>query len=94
MNDFKQLMQIDWWYVVLALLVLFICIKLVWNLLDWLFVEKLGVETKKMRQRRQESELLKTTTELAKTTAENLHIALKNILEMVLLIITLKSQWQ
>lgn len=72
MNDFKQLMQIDWWYVVLALLVLFICIKLVWNLLDWLFVEKLGVETKKMRQRRQESELLKTTTELAKTTAENL----------------------
>lgn len=70
MNDLKQLAQIDWWYVVLALLILLVCIKFVWSLIDWLFVEKLGIETRKMKQRRQDSELLKTTSELAKTTSE------------------------
>ena len=72
MDDLQQLIQIDWWYVVIALILLLFCVKFVWSLLDWLFIEKLGVETKKMKQRRQESELLKTTAELAKTTAENL----------------------
>lgn len=70
MNDLKQLAQIDWWYVVLALLILLVCIKFVWSLIDWLFVEKLGIETRKMKQRRQDGELLKTTSELAKTTSE------------------------
>lgn len=72
MNELKQLMQVDWWYVVIALLLLLVCIKLVWSLIDWLFFEKLGIETRKMKQKRQESELLRTTTELAKTTAQNL----------------------
>lgn len=72
MNDLKELTQIDWRYVFIALCLLLSCIKIVWSLIDWLLFEKLGVETKKMKQRRQESELLKTTTELAKTTAENL----------------------
>lgn len=64
--------QIDWWYVVIAVVTLLIAIKLVWSLFDWLFVEKLGIKTKKMRQREQESEQLKATAALAKTTAENL----------------------
>lgn len=72
LDDLKLLGQIDWWYVALAIVILFICIKAVWSLFDWLFVEKLGLETKKMRQRRLEQEELKTTTELAKTTAKNL----------------------
>lgn len=72
MDELKQLGQIDWWYVTIALCILLLAIKLVWSLLDWLLFEKLGVETRKMKQRRQESELLKTTAELAKTTAENL----------------------
>lgn len=72
MNDLKELAQIDWWYVIIALILLLVCIKLVWSLIDWLFFEKLGIETRKMKQRRQESELLKTTTELAKATAVNL----------------------
>ena len=72
MSDLKELMQIDWWYVIIALILLLVCIKLVWSLIDWLFFEKLGIETKRMKQRRCESELLKTTAELAKTTAENL----------------------
>ena len=70
MSDLKELIQIDWWYVLIALILLLVCIKFVWSLLDWLLFEKLGIETKKMKQRRQESELLKSTTDLAKTTAE------------------------
>jgi rubrerythrin len=72
MDELKELAHIDWWYVLIALVVLLVAIKLVWSLLDWLFVEKLGLETKKMKQRREDSEKLKTTAELAKTTAENL----------------------
>ena len=72
MGDLKELVQIDWWYVFIALCILLICIKLIWSLIDWLFFEKLGIETKKMKQKREDKELLKTTTELAKKTAENL----------------------
>lgn len=63
MDDLKQLMQIDWWYIFIAICFLLFCIKSVWSLFDWLFCEKLGIETKKMKQRRQESELLKVTAE-------------------------------
>jgi hypothetical protein len=79
MDDLKELMQIDWQYVIVALFLLLICIKFVWSLLDWLLFEKLGIETRKMKQKREETALLrdtaalaKTTAELAKTTAENL----------------------
>ena len=72
MDDLRQLMQLDWWYVFIAGCLLLFCIKIIWSLIDWLLFEKLGVETKKMKQRRQERELLNTTTNLAKTTAENL----------------------
>lgn len=72
MDELKELMHIDWWYVIIALCLLLFCIKVVWTLLDWLLFEKLGIETRKMKQKRKESELLKATAELAKTTAENL----------------------
>lgn len=70
MDELKELMKIDWWYVVFALLLLLGFIKFAWSLIDWLLFEKLGVETRKMKQKRQESDLLKTTAELAKTTSE------------------------
>ena len=70
MNDLKELMQIDWWYVIIAVCLLLFCIKAIWSLIDWIFVEKLGIETKKTKQRRRESELLQTTADLAKTTAD------------------------
>lgn len=70
MDELKQLMQIDWWYVITALVILLLFIKFFWSLIDWLFFEKLGIETRKMKQRRQDGELLKTTSELAKTTSE------------------------
>ena len=73
MDNVEKLATIDWWYVIIAILLLLVCVKFVWSLLDWLFIEKLGIETRKMKQRRQESELLKTTAELAKKTADNLN---------------------
>lgn len=72
MKELEQLIQIDWWQIFIAVILALVCVKFVWSLFDWLFVEKLGIETKKMRQRRLEREELKATTELAKTTAKNL----------------------
>lgn len=82
MDDLKELMQIDWQYVILAVLLLLICVKLIWSLIDWLFFEKLGIETRKMKQRKQESELLKTTSELAKTTSELAKTTAQNLDEL------------
>jgi hypothetical protein len=42
---------------------LIICVKFIWSAIDWLLFEKLGIETKKMKQHREESELLKATAE-------------------------------
>ena len=50
MDNVKQLAEINWWYIVLAMLLLLVCIKFVWSLFDWLFVEKLGLKTRKMIQ--------------------------------------------
>ena len=79
MENLKWLIQINWWYVVIALCLLLVCVKFVWSLFDWLFFEKLGIETKKMKQRRQESELLRTTAEMAKTTAEMAKTTAENL---------------
>lgn len=75
----EQLSRINWWYVFIALVILLFGIKIVWSGADWLFVEKLGIKTKKMIQRQQESELLKTTADLAKVTAENLKTVTENL---------------
>ena len=72
MDELKQFIQIDWWYVIIAICLLLVCIKFVWTLIDWLLFEKLGIETRKMKQIREDRELLKATAELARTTAENL----------------------
>lgn len=72
MNELKELVQIDWWYVIIAIVLLLVSIKFVWSLMDWLLFEKLGIETRRMKKEREESELLRTTAELAKTTAQNL----------------------
>lgn len=72
MDELKQLGQIDWWYVAIAIVVLLVAIRLIWSLIDWLFIEKLGIETKKSRERRQQKEAIEAATKLANTTAENL----------------------
>ena len=75
----KQMPQIDWWYVAIAVVILLIVIEVVWSLLDKFLFERLGIETKKMRQRRLESDEIKATAELAKTTAENLKVISENL---------------
>lgn len=72
MDDLELLAKINWWYVIIALILLLVCTKFVWSLFDWLFVEKLGIETRKQKQKRLESERLKKVEELAQITAENL----------------------
>ena len=72
MENLEQLAQIDWWYVIIAMCLVLVCVKFLWSLADWVLFEKLKVETGKMKQQREDRELLKATTELAKTTAENL----------------------
>lgn len=79
MGELKELLQIDWRYVFVAVFLLLVSVKFIWSLLDWLLFEKLGIETRKMKQKREETallrdtaELARTTAELAKTTAENL----------------------
>ena len=79
MSELKELMKIDWWYVLIALCVFLVSVKFVWSLLDWLLFEKLGIETRKMKQKRQERELLKDTAELAKTTAELARTTAENL---------------
>ena len=52
---------------------LLVVVKFIWTLLEWLFVEKLGIETKKQRELRSAQKQLEDTTKLAKQTAENLN---------------------
>lgn len=70
MDDLQQLTQIDWWYVIVAIFLLLVGVKFAWSLFDWLFIDKLGIETKKMKQKREDKEVLRATAELARTTAE------------------------
>lgn len=72
MDELKQLIEINWSYVIISLILLLICTKLVWTLLDWLLFEKLGIETRKMKQRREERELLMNTVKLSQKTASDL----------------------
>lgn len=72
MDDLKQVLEVDWKYVFLAICLGLVCIKFLWSLADWFLFQKLKIETGKMKQQREERELLKATTELATTTAENL----------------------
>ena len=69
---FEQMAQIDWWYVLAAFVLLLLAIKLLWSLFDWFVFDKLGIETKKMKEQRENKEQLKKTTELAEMTAKNL----------------------
>lgn len=78
-NQLIQLGEIDWWYVIVAVLLLLFFVKAVWSLLDWLLFEKLGIETRKMKQRREERELLKDTAEVAKAASELAKVTAENL---------------
>lgn len=72
MNELKQLFEIDLGYVLISFIIILSAGKFLWTLLDWFIFEKLGIETKKMKQRREERELLMNTVKLAQKTADEL----------------------
>ena len=72
MGNLERLAQLDWWYVFIAIILLLAAAKFVWELLDWFLFEKLGIETKKMKEQRQYREQLEAVSNLANKTAENL----------------------
>lgn len=85
MDVLKELKDIDWWYVCLAIVIALVAFKFLYGLFEWL-VKKFGIETRHMRENRENQELLnqtntlitetaqlaKKTDELAKKTAANL----------------------
>lgn len=73
MSDLERLAQIDWWYVIIAIVLMLVCVKFVWSLVDWLLFEKLGIETRAMKQRREEREQLDVVTRLAEETSIKLN---------------------
>ena len=72
MNELKELLELDFKYLFIGFVLLFVVIKFVWTLFELLIVEKLGLETKKQRQRKAELKQLDDTTKLAQQTAKNL----------------------
>lgn len=66
MNAVETLSKINWIYVSGSIIVAIVAAKYVSDILEWLLVDKLGIETKAQRKRREEHELLiATNKELA-----------------------------
>lgn len=64
MNEqIEALFEIDYKIVILGIITIMIGIKAFWLLFNWFFHDLLGLETKGMRSRREEHELLITTAE-------------------------------
>lgn len=72
MDELKQFFEIDLKYVFVSFIIMLSAGKFLWTLLDWLLFEKLGIETRKMKQRREEREILMNTVKLAQKTASDL----------------------
>lgn len=62
MNEITELTKIDFSYVFIAVFVILIGIKAIVSISEWI-VEKLGLETKWMRHKREEHELLIQTSQ-------------------------------
>ena len=72
MNDLKELLELDFGYLFLGFCLILIVGKTIWITLEWLLIEKLGLETKKQKEQREDRKLLSETSKLAKSTAESL----------------------
>lgn len=71
MDAVRELLSINWLIVIMGVLVALVAFKFLSDLFEWV-VNKFGIETKRMRERRENKDLLKNTASLAKKTAENL----------------------
>lgn len=75
MDSITNLSQIDFKQLFIWIILLLVAIKFLIELFGGTIgkvLKKLDIETKTMREKREQRELLKTTAQLAKTTAENL----------------------
>lgn len=61
MEPIKELLSINFSYVIISVFIILIGIKAVVSIFEWI-IDKLGLETKWMKQRRQEHELLLNTS--------------------------------
>ena len=73
MNELNQLFNLDFKYLFVGFVLLLVVVKFLWTLLEWIFVDKLGLETKTQRERNAALKQLDDTTILARQTAENLN---------------------
>lgn len=62
MNEIIELTKIDFYYVLISVFAILIGIKVIVSLLEWT-IDKLGIETKWMRKRREEHSLLIQTSQ-------------------------------
>lgn len=62
MNDIIELTKINFAYVFIAVILILVVVKFAVSLFEWI-VDKLGLETKWMRQKREEHELLIQTSQ-------------------------------
>lgn len=60
MDALKELTQINYGTLIIAICTILLAFKFMWTLFDW-FVKLLGLETKSMRQKREEHDLLIAT---------------------------------
>ena len=72
MELIKELLNLDFGYLFLGLCLILLVVKTIWVTLEWLLVDKLGLETKKQREIRRSQKELEDTKKLAEQTAKNL----------------------
>ena len=72
MDTIEGLIRIDWWTVIIGVISGVVTFKFLCELFEWL-IDKFGIETKSMRQKREDHKLLEETSKLAQVTAENLN---------------------
>lgn len=78
MNDMIELTKIDFVYVFFAVFIILIGIKAIVSVLEWT-IDKLGLETKWMKQKREERELLFQTSQNLKDLKNKLSDSEKNV---------------
>lgn len=61
MSEITELTKIDFVYVFIAVILILVCVKFIVSLFEW-FIIKLGLETKWMRQKREQQDLLLQTS--------------------------------
>lgn len=61
MDAIKELTQINYGVLIIAICTILAGFKFIWTLIDW-FIKLLGLETRSMRQKREEHELLIATS--------------------------------